>query len=1350
MATTSQHTDWLSLVETSGPFLTVQVLEQAFPQGLDSIETPKRQQLRSAYEEWREAVDEGDDLLPELHEAWINLVLTELLEYDAESLTSASSWVGELPSVCHHDTPTVFQPSQIVHSLGSFSPKLFIKITAPGARLNSAANSDGWLASEVERMTLLCRAHEVRLGLVTNGEEWVLVNAPLDSPSGQTIWHSRYWFQEPATLKAFHSLLGVRRCFGPTESTLESLLDESLKHQDEVTDTLGEQVRRATEVLIQALDKADEDRNRDLLRGVAPTTLYEAALTVMMRLVFVLCAEERDLFLLGDPTYDENMAVSTLRGQLAEEADQYGDEVLERRYDAWARLSSVFRAVYAGIEHEDLRLPAMGGSLFDPDRFPFLEGRPSGSSWLDTPSRPLPVDNRTVLLLLNSLQVLEHSHGALTLSYRALDVEQIGHVYEGLLEHTVVRVPETTLGLKGSAKNRYPALTLSEMESLLMDGTDSLAKRISGASGRSSATILGELGRAPSDTTVASVLTACGGDIHLAARLAGFANTIRADAWGDLLVYHQGSFMVTSGTERRETGTHYTPRALTEEIVKVTLDPLVKGDDGTLKTPRELLELKVCDPAMGSGAFLVEACRYLADKLVEAWAAAESVGKTITRNGQVLSSLGQAEPMPASGDERLLEARRLVAEQCLYGVDVNPLAVELSKLSIWLVTLAKGKPFGFLDHNLRTGDSLLGLHQTEQLVQLTIMPLNGIYQPGIFGQSVEEAMKTAIAKRSQIRETVVRDITDVQEIAALDREARHAVADIELIADCLVCEGVESQGASRAFEAARTLLASRAEFFLRGNQEQGDQIARRVQQLTTEALPSGSRPRNPFHWVLEFPEVARQGGFDAIVGNPPFLGNRLWKSALGDKMQSEVRQVLGTAPGKIDLCVAFHRRATALLRLGGCYGLIARDNVTEGSAIKVGLAVVAKEGDIFFARKGVPWPGNAAVVVSIIVFCKGQWNGKQFLNGSEVERIGPRLDDEARNTWTPKALKSAPFAFAGVDNSKGLAFILEPSNPWFTRLREEPDSLLRPYISGNDITDHSLQRVRRWALDISDHPLDEIHDKWPVAFAFLTEVVEPTRTRDSLKSYKGLIDRWWQFWNHRAAQMRTLRKRTEFIAFPKAAKFLYCLLAPTAWVYTNMVVLVELRREDQYALCLSSMFREWLHAFSVRGLGDNTKLMRLSISEAVATFPLPDMVVSEVGRSAASEFNSLVVSWAASGRGGMTDFLNSVHNPEENEELVTSAREALSVVDSEVSAAYGWSDLDLSAGFRDYLGSTESDQYRWSPSPTTLSVLVERLSMLNREVFEAEKLQKRGSKARIQLNQTTDPKLLLSERGAHD
>lgn len=1332
MVAQSQQVEWLSLVETRGPFLTLNVLEQAFPQGLESIETPRRQQLRSAYYEWREAVDEDDLLVAQLHDAWVNLVLTELLEFDEESATPRSSWVGGAPSISSPDGTVHFAPTWIIHAPASTEPRAFIAVAPPDADLESAAQLDGWLATELERMTLLCREHGVRIGIVTNGESWVLINAPTDTASGQAVWHSRFWFQEPATLKAFQSLLGVRRCFGPTDQTLEALLDESLKHQEEVTDTLGEQVRRATEVLIQALDKADQDRNRELLRDVPPSLLYEASLTVMMRLVFVLCAEERGLFLLGDPVYDQNLAVSTLRGKLAEEADQLGDEVLERRFDAWARLLAAFRAVYAGIEHEDLRLPAMGGSLFDPDRYPFLEGRALGTSWLDTVAQPLPIDNRTVLLLLNSLQVLEQSHGALALSYRALDVEQIGHVYEGLLDYTVVRVPDITLGLEGSAKNRYPFMGLAEMESLRLEHPDDLVSKIAKETGRTPTAVRRALSKPASDAARTALLSAANGNDTLLERIAPFANLLRSDAWGEAIIYEAHSFMVTPGADRRESGTHYTPRSLTEQIVDVALEPLVyKGpaegqprDQWVLRTPNAILDLKVCDPAMGSGAFLVQACRYLAERLVEAWDAVEAEGLSVTDDGEPVTELGSAAPLPRSADERIITARRLVAERCLYGVDINPLAVELAKLALWLITLARDKPFGFLDHNLRVGDSLLGVHNLSQVRQLRLTPAGGEHQIELFGRSVENVVEEVITLRQRLRAIVTRDISDTYTMAALDSQARDHLTAVDLIADCLVGEGIESAGNAKAQKNAEAALRTNAEFFMRGEADFGQVIHRRVNHLMTDGLPAGARSRQPFHWALEFPEVFQEGGFHAVLGNPPFLGNRLWKSSFGDKMQAQVRQVLGRAPGKIDLCIVFHRRAVDLLRAGGMYGLVARDNVTEGSAIKVGLGVIVKNGDVTWARKSVRWPGTASVVVSLIAFFKGAWAGPRRLNGQEVGYIGPRLEDARRDDWQPKKLGTAPEAFAGVDNSRGLAFVLADGDPWLDRLSSEANTLVRPYISGNDITDHALQRVKRWALDIGDRDLTDIAANWPIAFEFLTEVVKPTRTDAKLRSYKGLVDRWWQFWNHRAEGMRALRKHDSFIAFPKAAKYPFSVLAPSDWVYTNMVAMLEPVRSDMYAICLSSFFRGWLYAFSVRSLGADPKTIRLSISEAVSTFALPELSVSAAGVQAADHFNQAVMQWSSASGEGLTGFLNLLNDPACVDEEILGARTLLEQVDGFVSDAYGWGDLDVTFDFRPYAAGTENDPWRWAVSDETNGELMRRLTALNRQRFEVEEAAK--------------------------
>ena len=160
-----------------------------------------------------------------------------------------------------------------------------------------------------------------------------------------------------------------------------------------------------------------------------------------------------------------------------------------------------------------------------------------------------------------------------------------------------------------------------------------------------------------------------------------------------------------------------------------------------------------------------------------------------------------------------------------------------------------------------------------------------------------------------------------------------------------------------------------------GDRNALDAIVKRAREALSTDLPPSKPVRSSFHWPLEFPEVFARAssGFDALVGNPPFLGNRLWRSAMGEKLQWQSQMVLGAPAGKIDLCVVFHRRAVDLLRPEGCYGLLAASNIAEGSAIEVGLGVIVQNGSIHYARKGMPWPGSAAVVVAIIGFFKGEW-----------------------------------------------------------------------------------------------------------------------------------------------------------------------------------------------------------------------------------------------------------------------------------------------------------------------------------------------------------------------------------------
>lgn len=882
MSDLSHHGEWLSLIDVSGPFLAEPVLKDTFPQGLEGLDSAKRRIVRQAYDEWREALDLDDPDIDRIHSAWIDLVLKRVLELDENDDGDVLKSADKLSATIQCELPehgvTLRPDYAVVDNQPDSRPLILISVYGPNVPLGEALKGDGWPASPAERMVELCRATDVRLGLVTNGEQWMLVDAPVGAVTSFATWYARLWSQEPATLQAFVNLLGIRRFFVDRSEQLPALLDNSLTHQDEVTDALGEQVRRAVEVLVQALDRADIDRNRELLKGVEPAELYEAGLTVMMRIVFLLSAEERGLLLLGDERYEANYAVSTLRMQLRTESE----EILERRWDAWSRLLSIFRAVYGGIDHEAMRLPALGGSLFDPDRFPFLEGRSKGSRWKVDPAAPLPIDNRTVLYLLDAVQLFEGR----TLSYLALDIEQIGYVYEGLLERTVVRAKEMTLDLDATKDAKNPWVTLPELDDAAPEGRKAVEELLKERTGSSLSRVRNDLERTVDDAATEKLLTACHADRSLRDRVKPFFHLLRTDRWGYPLVYPKDALMVTAGTDRRETGTHYTPKSLTEVIVKETLQPLVyigpaegkSRQEWRLKSASELLDLKICDPAMGSGAFLVQVCRWLSERVVEAWADAEKQGKAITADGEVLDTIGSQEPLRRGDEERLITARRLIAERCLYGVDMNPLAVELAKLSIWLITLARGRPFGFLDHNLRCGDSLLGITNLDQLTFLDIEPGQKSSKK-LFASKIDEAVSKAIALRQDLRRQPIRDIRDVEAMARLDEEARRSLKLPELVADVLIAEVLEASG--RQVDGAA--LAIDVGDALAGSQAKADDLSHQALSGLRKDLPAGSKARRPFHWPLEFPEVfcRENGGFDAFVGNPPFLGSQRLSGVFG-------------------------------------------------------------------------------------------------------------------------------------------------------------------------------------------------------------------------------------------------------------------------------------------------------------------------------------------------------------------------------------------------------------------------------------------------------------------------------------
>ena len=709
-----QHEDWLNLADAEAPWFSLPVLKRVLPNGLD----PTPPEVRAEHKaRWYGHADASSARLAQDRSDYLDWLLRDVLAWRADYLTGGELPAGLAGGVTRHDV--TIAPSGVYQPAATAPVGLFEELAAAdtpggspagGARLlvfclpagtdpRTRPAGDTWPATWVQRAALSCRHHRVPLALVTDGDHLTLVHAPHGGATGWGTWRASEFATEPVLLDSMRTMLHARRFTGAAErDTPEALLVESAGSQAEVTDQLGTQVRRATELLVNAISRADRARGGALLAGVEPHEVYEAAVTVMMRTVFLLVAEENDLLPVDNRHYQDLYAVRTLRESLQQERFE-NPEVLENRTAAWHRLLATSRAVHSGVHHDELSVPAYGGDLFDPDRFAFLEGRTADGTWHTTTGTPIAVTDLDVLAILEALLVLRfHSSGGVTdtrrLSYRHVDVEQIGHIYERLLDHDAVTAEHVVLGLRGKP-GEEPEIALPDLETKKIDGDDALVAWLTNTdadkAGRRVDTKnqVEKLLAKPVDPSLrARLIQACQGDQTLAARIEPFANLVRLDLRDRPLVFLQGAVYVTETGSRRDSGTAYTTKELADEVAEHALAPLCysPGPQDTpdtnqwrIRPAADIVDLKVCDPAVGSGAILVAACRYLAERLIEAWRAERD-----PRGAETATAADDPNRLDV-----VIEARRLVAEHCCYGVDRNPMAVEMAKLSMWLTTVAR-------------------------------------------------------------------------------------------------------------------------------------------------------------------------------------------------------------------------------------------------------------------------------------------------------------------------------------------------------------------------------------------------------------------------------------------------------------------------------------------------------------------------------------------------------------------------------------------------------------------------------------------------------------------------------------
>ena len=1327
------HAEWLNLLEIDGPFLTLPVLTERLRSGLEPTDPDLIAELHTAQREL-----EAD---PTLQPVWCRWVITRLLGFPDEVLREGAA-IG--PSLTHRlaeHSQTLRPDFAVVERAddGAERARLIVNLWPAGTDLAERPVGDRWAASPIDRTAELCRATTVRLGLVTNGDTWTLVDAPVGGTTGTATWDATLWAEERATLDAFVTLLGVRRFFTVADDeTLEALLGQSANAEAEVTDQLGKQVRAAVELLVDAMSRADRERGGTVFQDLAQADLdqdlepyiYEAAVTVLMRLVFLLSAEERGLFLLGDPTYDAIYAVSTLLAQLEEDANRYGEDVLERRTDAWHRLLATFRMVHAGAAHANLRLPPYGGSLFDPDRFPFLEGRRLDQP-VDAPATPLRIDNRTIKHILDALQILRFRgkggwQEARRLSFRTLGVEQIGHVYEGLLDHGVIQVSAEAVALTGKSE---PEVALALVEDAAAKGHNALINWLIELTGDKATTIEKALAAVAEPEQLDRLASACDNDAELTARVVPYLGLLRTDLRGLPQVYLPDSYYVTKSSDRRSSGAYYTPRALAEEVVTHTLEPLVyspgpadspDGDRWKLKTSHELLGLRVCDMAMGSGAFLVAACRYLSERLIEAWGV-----EGLLPSDPIHLPGGSTTPMPEDEADREVLARRLVADRCLYGVDRNPMAVEMAKLSMWLITLAKDRPFTFVDHALRCGDSLMGITDLRQLDSFHLDPAEGrrLHGGTLFDPTtrIEPLVKASVERRRQLESFPVLDVHDAERKRDLLDESNALLDELRIIGDVVI--GAALSTATSTADAHDKRLQSVADDVAsaldpgRG----GDDRAVRLYDLQLKAAywldegrPLASPTRVCFHWPLEFPEVfldRDRPGFDAMVGNPPFLGGKRISGRLGDDYRSFlVRWIAAGRRGNADLITYFFCRGAQLVREGGDEAFLATNTIKQGESRSVGLdALVSGGGVIFRAITDRPWPGEASVVIDAVWIRFGSWRGAVILGDRQVTRIDGSLRDSATSVREAERLaENKAKAFIGFF-ALGTGFLMDPAEAdALLDLEPRAAEVIFPYANGQDLTTDPRCEASRRAIFFGDMPLDVVVTRYPRCLDVVRERVKPERDRVKRKANREV---WWQFAETQPGLRAATRNNSRLIGIPRVSKYPVPVIVPTNVLLSEKVVVLANDDWHVFGALSTSLHMAWVEDRAVT-LGSGSTLT-YSPPQCFETFPQPPH-----GDAIARAGEALHVHRAAmmvrNGE-GLTKTYNRLHNSDDESPEIAELRALVVAVDTAARDAYGWSDLDLQHGFH-----VTPQGGRFTLGAPARTEVLDRLLALNRARYVAE------------------------------
>jgi hypothetical protein len=1064
------------------------------------------------------------------------------------------------------------------------------------------------------------------------------------------------------------------------DSLLEKYYQDSIESGNRIRDGLSGAVKQSLIALGNGLLEHPENAElREKVISGRPDArdFYHQLLRLIYRLLFLMVTEERDLIF--SEIQDDNQApdmddlLNGIKHPTRKQKEIYYQyyslirlrKLSEKRYlqenqytDLWQGLLQTFTLFESGGNGKRLGILALGSELFSGNAMPDI-----------TSSR---INNKVLLQCIRSLNEFEDErHNLSFINYRALDVEELGSVYEGLLELEPVFETE----------NEKPKFTFRK------------------------------------------------------------------------------------GSERSSSGSHYTPEDLVKPLIQHSLEYLIeervenfyKEKSSQAETKKKLLDLKVCDVACGSGHILLSAARRIALEVARV-------------------ETGEQQPNPTSFRHALKE----VIRNCIYGVDKNPLAVELCKVALWLESHNPGEPLSFLDHRIKCGDAIVGLAHKEEL------------QNGIANEAYKklpgddkEMVSTYLKKNKQERTLREKSRQAVQLTTETDhklmqqvKELNEAIEHFSELPENTPDEIDQKEKAYRKLITTETLRRLKIladlqimPFFLEKKETNKEFLISDAQyhrylrgelrtpfNLEVKAIETATINRF-FHWFLEFPEVFQNGGFDCILGNPPFLGGGKISTFYGKEYLNYVQKYFEPIGGQCDLVGYFFRRNFSVINNSGFISLISTNTISQGDTREGSLdQIISGKGYINYANKSTKWPGRAAVYVALVTINKrGKTNN--YLVNTKVQYINSFLEDNIQEKIPKELYQNQMKGFLG-SGPVGNGFLI--SNPLAAKLRQDKRNtkVVKPYLTGEDLNKTPEQASSRHAIYFYDWEIEEAM-KYEECFEIVLRDVKPERETNKDKHRREF---WWQF-SRPTVELYNIINSNQFnkvIVQARVSKTHAIEFVDANIIFSDALVVFAFDDFKNFAILQSSIHEIWSWKYSSTLKGDR----RYAPSDCFETYPFPkntDEIAFDEVIKVGIKFQMARKSLMKSINFGLTKTYNLFHNRElskkissqlltamdkkmiqssfgkdvwlfwdyyiKNEGLflfdeiinqIQELRELHIKMDNSVLDAYGWQDIELKHDYYEVDYLPENDRIRFTINPDARKEILKRLLELNHKIHEEE------------------------------